>query len=568
MRKIAMVLGMLFQIALTAQVDTELLWRIWSDKRNNDTVRLKALSDFAWQGYLFSEPDSAIHYGQMMYDHAARKGMKREMAYALRGQGVAYKVRDENVKALDLFLRSMALSEEAGDLPGIAGSLNNIGILYFEQGDYARSLDYHKRSLDMRIRSGDLKGIGASLNSIGKIHEKRGEPDRALQFFMRALNSGQHLKFDLGTAYTLINIGGIHRGRGEREQALKFYHAGLELHRRSNDRLAEAMDRNLIGATHLEEGDVPSAIVECGKALALTKGLNNLEEQRNACDCLYEAYRSVGDRFRALEFLERSRTISDSLKDERIAMKLQRMEFNFELRLDSIAAAEEERHVELLSQAAVEREKSKKNIFLAVGVGILLVSIGLYSRVRYISRAKREAEVLQERAEAGERAKQQFLANMSHEIRTPMNAIMGMTDLLLRNDHGAAQKKYLEAIKLSSENLLMIINDILDLSKIDAGRVETLSRWHSNSRTAIAGVMAILQLKAEERGLSLLEEVAASVPAVPGWHPGRLHQVSINLVGTPSSSPKKVSSSFVQLVMRGEMEVANCSSASWIPVLE
>ena len=530
MRKITVVLSILYCTAALAQLDMDSLWRVWSDERNNDTVRLKALSDFAWHGFLFSAPDSAIHFGQLMYDHAARKGMKREMAYALRGQGVAYKVRDENVKALDLFLRSMALSGEVDDLPGVAGSLNNIGILYFEQGDYPKALEYHQRSYEMRVRSGDLKGLGASLNSIGKIHEKRGDPRRALLLYMRALNSSEHLRFDLGAAYTLINIGGIYRGRGDRVRALSFYRAGLELHRKDKDNLSEAMDRNLIGATHLEGGDPMSAVVECGKALGLTKELNNLEEQRNACDCLYEAYRTLGDRDRALEYLERAKMIRDSLQDEHVAMRLQRMEFTFELRMDSIAAAEEEVHSGLLNQAAIAREKNRKNVFLAIGIGILLVSIGLYSRLQFISKAKQEAEVLQERAEAGERAKQQFLANMSHEIRTPMNAIMGMTDLLLRNEHDPGQDKYLDAIKLSSENLLVIINDILDLSKIDAGRV-VLEQLPFEPRKVLAGVVAILEHKAEVRSLSLSVEVGPSVPSVLVGDPARLHQVLMNLLG-------------------------------------
>ena len=82
------------------------------------------------------------------------------------------------------------------------------------------------------------------------------------------------------------------------------------------------------------------------------------------------------------------------------------------------------------------------------------------------------AETAAQRAERSEKAKEEFLANMSHEIRTPMNAIMGMTRLLLEDKPLETQMKYLNAIRMSSDNLLVIINDILDLSKIQAGKME------------------------------------------------------------------------------------------------
>ena len=82
-----------------------------------------------------------------------------------------------------------------------------------------------------------------------------------------------------------------------------------------------------------------------------------------------------------------------------------------------------------------------------------------------------ELEMEMERAENSEKAKEQFLANMSHEIRTPLNAILGMTRLLLEKNPREDQLRYLNAISESSDNLLVIINDILDLSKIEAGKI-------------------------------------------------------------------------------------------------
>ena len=91
---------------------------------------------------------------------------------------------------------------------------------------------------------------------------------------------------------------------------------------------------------------------------------------------------------------------------------------------------------------------------------------------------------------------------MSHEIRTPMNAIKGMTDILLRRNPKEDQKEYLEGIKQSSDSLLVIINDILDISKIEAGKVE-LEQEPFSVHELVDNVHTIMQFKAEEKGLEM-----------------------------------------------------------------
>jgi signal transduction histidine kinase len=133
---------------------------------------------------------------------------------------------------------------------------------------------------------------------------------------------------------------------------------------------------------------------------------------------------------------------------------------------------------------------------------------------------KVEADRQRERAEHSEHVKQQFLANMSHEIRTPMNAIMGMSGILKRNEHSPEQDKYLNAISQSSENLLVILNDILDLSKLEAGKID-LEQVPFDPRQVIGNVRDILRFKAEEKGLAPLKWTASMM--FPGDAARRSH---------------------------------------------
>ncbi|UOQ78340.1 hypothetical protein MUN84_07115 [Hymenobacter sp. 5516J-16] len=138
--------------------------------------------------------------------------------------------------------------------------------------------------------------------------------------------------------------------------------------------------------------------------------------------------------------------------------------------------------------------------------------------------------VARDAAEASRRAKAQFLANMSHEIRTPMNAVIGLTHLLRNTPVDAEQGEYLEAIQSSSQNLLVIINDILDSSKMEAGKL-TLEQAPFRLPELVERVARMFQFATEAKGLYLRTEVAAEVPAAILGDSVRLNQVLVNLVG-------------------------------------
>ncbi len=155
---------------------------------------------------------------------------------------------------------------------------------------------------------------------------------------------------------------------------------------------------------------------------------------------------------------------------------------------------------------------------------------GFNKMLEQIERQNIDLEFAKNRAESLAKVKEQFLANMSHEIRTPMNAIIGMSHLLGETNLNEEQKTFVKHIKNSSNNLMVLINDILDYSKLEAGKIE-LEAIDFDLHELLTEIIEVLKLKAIEKNISLILNISDDTPRYLTGDKYRLNQILLNLVG-------------------------------------
>ena len=182
--------------------------------------------------------------------------------------------------------------------------------------------------------------------------------------------------------------------------------------------------------------------------------------------------------------------------------------------------------------------------------GRVIGTFGISKDITDLKQASQALERARQEAENASRAKSEFVANMSHEVRTPMNGIIGMTELLLESELPEEQRQYLVMVKSSADALLRVINDVLDFSKMEAGKLE-LDPVAFNVADMVADAVQPCAVPAHQKGLELSYRIAPEVPEAIVADPERLRQVILNLVGNA-----------VKFTSAGDVHVEVCRAAS------
>ena len=424
---------------LSAQANLDSLYNTWQDESVEDTVRCKAIDDLIWEGFMYSNADSALVLAQMQYDFTVSQKLLSQQSNALNTLGVCYWSKGEYVTAIRYYEKNLRLSDSIHNVKGIATSLNNIGAIYHNQGYYPKALQYFNRSLKLYEEQRDTHGIAVSIGNIGMIYREQNDLDKALEYAEISLKLYEQLGEAWGQAKELMNVGNIYASKKNYQKGLEYYLKAISIRETINDkrglinalnmtgtllakmnRITEALPyheraikmakaygerrgyvSSLIehGLTLNLKGDYQKAIEQCKCAYDSLKEIGLLKEQKKACNCLYGAYKMAGNETQALRYFEEEQVLQDSLQETETAKKLQQMEFEKQLLADSAVHYAEDLERQNKFDQELIKEHSLRNIALVSGFFSLLLAIGLYARSRYIKRTNNRLQKERDRSD-------------------------------------------------------------------------------------------------------------------------------------------------------------------------
>ena len=431
MNKITLIVLLTFSgLGLKAQTNLDSLFSVWQDQYQPDSIRVVAYRHYIWNGFLFSQPDSAFILAEKLLAYGLNENYLKARVFGHDIQGISWYLRGDYPKALNCYTQSLKIKETIGDQKGIAATSNNIGLIFFNQGDYPKALDYYARSLNIEEQIGNQKGVSLSLNNIGRIYNNLGDFPKALDYYTKSLKIKEEIGDQRGVATTLNNIGIIFQYQNDFTKALEYHTQSLRIKEKIGDQRGIAPSLHNIGIIHQLQGDYPKALdyfyqsikikEEIGDQLGIAQSLNNiwtiyfnqgdyskaldycqksykialklgiLELQKNGCICLSDTYKALGNSNKALEYSELLIVIEDSLRTEETTKKLQQMEFQKAMFQDSVLKAEEARLIQQAHQEEVQKKNRMKNIFLGSGVILVFISLGLWRGLQFVRRSRKQ----------------------------------------------------------------------------------------------------------------------------------------------------------------------------------
>lgn len=538
-----------------------------------DSSRINALS---WAAYhsAYSNPEQGVQYGREAAAIAIKVRDERQLADVYNSMGLCFDAWGKGDSSESYYRKTIAILEQMGLQCEAANALGNIGNLQRKHNRITDALKTYSEVIAIQERCEDKRYYGASLHSIGACYNSMQDYKMAIHYFEKAKEAGVKYRDSTIICNSHYGAANSYLGLKKLDKARQEYLRTLQCYQDLGNIYQVAYAYEGLSQLAAREGKIDSALMYCSQAMKIYESIGSdidrlyileltadiqIEDKRyrDAKRTLQEAVKlfngsdgpqeqriisdlsrieaELGNYKEAYEYLMRANFLSDSLRLHEEKRELKELASKYE-------TATRDRQIELeqsqkkVLQAEHDKQKQQKYFFL---IGFVLLTLLVMGLVHRFIQKQRTTKLLEEqnkrieeeklRAERSERVKQQFLANMSHEIRTPVNAINGLSRLLLKKNHDEQTTSYIQAIHHSGENLLVVLNDILDLSKLEAGKL-IVQEIPFDLQAEVNALIPIFSQSAIEKLLDFQLDYDESLPQFILGDSARIVQVIQNLL--------------------------------------
>lgn len=456
--------------------------------------------------------------------------------------GDVYSQLQNYEKAIENYEKAYAINNKLKDYERCITNLSRIANRQMDIGNFRNDTSHigiaitvYKRGLALAQKIHDLRkytlmhvNLADAYNILGEKNKNKSMLFYAIDFSLRSLRLARENNFPDMAGISYLNMGESYDKLGNTFKAISYFEEALKVYQLTNNNNWLLNTHSYLAKEYFKLHNKEKAIFHTNTAIQMAQQNRMKRSLMDNFLLLSNIYKDEKEYGKSFDYYRQYENYKDSLQNEQTAITTARVQTELEMELKN-------KEIELLKQnTEIQNQKIKTQAVqrnFLIGIVILSLMLLIFVLYRYLENKKIQKKILRakELAEQAKEMQEQFLANTSHEIRTPMNGIIGMTELLEATPLNKEQKEYLEAINESSKNLLVIINDLLDLSKINAGK---MTFEHKPFRIAeqFRNITLSTRTRLQEKGLNMDYSIDQSIYPILIGDPTRLNQILLNLV--------------------------------------
>lgn len=532
----------LYQKAEKARKESHKLARLLADssyqialKEENIAIQIKALKLSGLSAFYLADYSSSANQLNRALRLAESVDSSQHIMKITNALGVVYKFLGDYEQSISYFTQSYEAAKAVGDTISLARAYNNLGVLSRLTGNYPESKHFVNLAIEIYRQLKDTISLGESMNNLALCCEAIDDFKKADSLFSLAIQYKSINGNTSSVAKSIYNQGLVKIDLNRTDEGLRKMKQALKIVKGSKEVFPIASYSISIAKQYILKNELSNArpYLDSVKAILSTHTLPEIETRYYDVESQY--FETLGDYKTSNQFQKKYHQQTLKTFNENAEKAIGNLKL-----LQRIDQMEQQNEVFKQENEIQKLKLENRRIEQLVGAAVILILV-LFSILLYFRfiREKRLKELVEkqevqlrtemERAEKANNYKTEFLANMSHEIRTPLAGIKGAIDIIRDEEISSTAKEMLHVLDSSTSTLLAIINDILDISRIEAGKVE-VSRHAFNLSEGVAEVEHALVTKAKEKNINLIVEKSLSHPTFYG-DKVRLKQVLYNLLG-------------------------------------
>ena len=464
-------------------------------------------------------------------------------------------------KAMENARRSLAVSKSLQYNTGIVNAYNQIGVLELNFAQYQAALDAHYSALRNNEEIQNREGVSLSNLFIGHVYQEKGEFKIAESFYRASLEIAEEIDCLFCLSKCNSRLGDLSYVQGKENLSLQYYLVALDAISLTNNIEELAEVNRSVGFLYKNAKQNDLALEHYLKSLVEFERINNKEKQSVLCFEIGVVYQAENEFDLALLYMKTSLGLAEKTglkayikkgyenlanvyeKNEDYKLAYEYLKYYLAIKdTREISELEAQLDIENKNQEILLLNKEKQfkaqelknksfvtNIILFVFFVVIVLAIFLFFALKQKNKINYQLKIANEDANRARVDKEEFFAYTSHEIRTPLNAVVGFSRLLGETDLNTEQQKYLRTINSSAQNILFLVNDVLDLSKIESGTIE-LETVDFSIHDILDELINSLSFKLREKNVSLISKLDKKIPKVLMGDPHRINQIILNLL--------------------------------------